>query len=85
MPSRTAASNTHEQFAIRVREERSARGLTQDQLAKLAGIPTTTITSIEVQRRRVRIDEAVALASALEIPLERLLGGVGEAKHKGVA
>lgn len=66
-------------FARRLRQERERRGITQaqlaDRIAELLGIhlDPTAVTRIEKQERAVRLDEAVAAAKALGLPLAALL------------
>lgn len=66
-------------FARRVREQRRTNGLTQTDLAQrlseIMDVPVsaTAITKIETGGRDVRLDEAVFLARALEVPLTFLV------------
>ncbi len=52
---------------------RKARGLTQDQLAKVAGIPRTTLSHIESGEGNPSLKTLSKLALALGVPFEELL------------
>lgn len=58
----------------RLRGFREARDLTQDQLAKLAGIPVVAVSRMETGARKVTLDEGVKLARALRITVDELAG-----------
>ncbi|MFC9756683.1 helix-turn-helix domain-containing protein [Streptomyces sp. NPDC056921] len=66
-------------FARRLRQERERLGVSQAELARRmaellgANVDSTAITRIEQQTRAVRLDEAVAAATALGTPLITLL------------
>lgn len=62
-------------FAANVRRTRSARGLTQERLAELAGLHRTYIGSIERAERNVSIDNMARVARALNVPLVALIEG----------
>lgn len=70
---------TKDTFARRLREERSRVGMSQTALAAHIAeltshsIDGTAVTRIEQSRRAVRLDEAVAAAAALEVPLMALV------------
>lgn len=57
----------------RVRTRRVARGLTQAQLADLAGVSRQLIGAVEADRHLPRVDAAVRLATALATTVEDLL------------
>lgn len=54
-------------FGLRVRDVRIARGLSQEQLAHLAGLHRTHISLIERNARSVRLDTLERLAKALDV------------------
>ncbi len=56
-----------------IAEERRQQGLTYEQLADRAGIHRTTIALWERQERTPTVQLAVQMASALQVPLSRLL------------
>lgn len=66
-------------FARRLRQERERLRISQAELAnRIAAIlgqnvDATAITRIEQQTRAVRLDEAVAVAEALDVPLQVLI------------
>lgn len=62
-------------FAERLRTLRNARGLTQEQLAELAGLNRVTIARYETAEHLPRYRTLVALAGALGVGPERLIGG----------
>ena len=55
-----------------IRVERARRGLTQEQLADLVGVTRKTINTVENGRFIPSTVLALKLASALEVPVERL-------------
>lgn len=57
----------------RVRGLRLARGLTQVQLAELAGVSRQLVGAVEAGRHLPRVDAAVRLAAALSTSVEELL------------
>jgi transcriptional regulator with XRE-family HTH domain len=66
-------------FARNLRQERERQGMSQAQLAaKIAeilgvNVDPSAVTRIEKQERAVRLDEAVAAAQALDMPLAALI------------
>jgi transcriptional regulator with XRE-family HTH domain len=64
---------TTDTFADRLRARREAAGLTQRQLAELAGVPQTTIASLEAgAARSPRADVLASLADALGLDMAEL-------------
>jgi transcriptional regulator with XRE-family HTH domain len=66
-------------FRERLRAERERQGLTLAQLARALSakdihVYTTTIAKIEAGERAVRVDELVAIAGILDVPVDSLLG-----------
>lgn len=57
----------------RLRDARSAAGLTQHEVAKMLGISRTTLVAMEQGQRRVRPDELRGLAEAYRIGINDLL------------
>lgn len=57
---------------IKVRERREALGLSQTELARMAGIGQHTVSDIETGRHIPRVDVAILLARALMQPVEDL-------------
>lgn len=60
-------------FAERMKAVRSARHWSAQKLADRSGVTRIAISRIEVGRRRVTLDEAVALADALGLPLADMI------------
>lgn len=55
---------------------RTARGLTQAELARRAGLPRSSVGAIEAGRLRPSVDAALAVAGALGCSVEALFGAV---------
>lgn len=62
-----------ERMARRVKSLRADRGWDQDQLAEHAHVSKDTVVSVETARRGIGLGVAVALADALECPLDQLV------------
>ena len=58
---RVTLGDTGETVRDNIREVRTKRELTQNQLALMAGLPTQSITEIENGARRVNVDDLVAI------------------------
>lgn len=56
----------------RVRELRTYRGMTQEQLADLVGVARQSIISIEKGRFLPTIETALRISAALQVPVENL-------------
>jgi len=68
-------SDVHAQhliFGQRVRDLRQARGMSQEQLAELAGVHRTYMSSLERGQRNVGLDNILAIAAALGVPTSDL-------------
>jgi transcriptional regulator with XRE-family HTH domain len=61
-----------------VRKLRQSRGLSQEQLAELAGIHRTYIGDVERGRRNIALVNMTRIAKALGISLSRLVSGMEE-------
>ncbi|HZS59719.1 MAG TPA: helix-turn-helix transcriptional regulator [Gemmatimonadaceae bacterium] len=71
-------------LARRLRELREARGLTQAELAEMAGLRRATVTEWENEdRQRPVIDVLVKLAKALGVEPGELLQSPAPAKRAG--
>jgi transcriptional regulator with XRE-family HTH domain len=59
-------------FAIRVRELRNARGVSQEKLAEEAGIHRTYLGGIELGLRNPSLKNIARIARALGVPIKEL-------------
>lgn len=62
------------QLGARIAQLRKERGLTQTQLAEILGLTQQMVASYEVGRRRVPVSLLPAIADALTISVEELIG-----------
>lgn len=60
-------------FAANVRSYRSQAGLSQEELAELAGLHRTYISSVEREKRNISIDNIQHIAEALKVEPYKLL------------
>jgi transcriptional regulator with XRE-family HTH domain len=67
----------------RIAQLRKEHGLTQAQLAELLGVSQQQVASFEAGRRRVTVSMLPALARALAVPIEALLGHKPEGAKRG--
>ncbi len=65
--------NARQRFAANLKEQRLAKGLSQEDLADLCGLHRTYVGSVERGERNISIDNMERLALALEVPLEKLI------------
>jgi transcriptional regulator with XRE-family HTH domain len=65
--------DTLKKFGERVRELRTKRGLSQEQLAESSGLHRTYISSLELGKRNVSLINIHALAKALGVSPDKLL------------
>jgi len=70
-------------LGVRIAELRKAQSFTQQQLAELLGLSQQMIASYEVGRRRVPISMLPALATALAVSIDTLLGTGSSAVKRG--
>lgn len=63
-----------DQFPARLREAREKRGLTQADLGKEAGLPSTTISHFESGSRKPSFDNLRRLTKALSVSTDYLMG-----------
>ncbi len=61
-------------FAIRLREAREARGLSQSDLARRLGTPPSAIAHFEGARRKPSFANVRAIARGLDVSADYLLG-----------
>jgi transcriptional regulator with XRE-family HTH domain len=68
------AHHADETIGDRIRLLRNDRGLTQEQLAELAGVSTDLVKKLEQNRRQsARLTSLTALAEALDVPRSQML------------
>jgi transcriptional regulator with XRE-family HTH domain len=67
------SSNARRIFAQRLRQIRQIRGLSQEELADIAGLHRTYVGSVERSERNISIDNIERLANALEVDITELL------------
>ncbi len=67
-------STPHETFGPRLREIREKRELSQSEVARLAGMQPSAIAHFEADRRKPSFDNVRALAKALNVSADNLLG-----------
>jgi transcriptional regulator with XRE-family HTH domain len=67
------SSNARRIFAQKLRQIRQIRGLSQEELADMAGLHRTYVGSVERSERNVSIDNMERLAKALEVDITELL------------
>lgn len=60
-------------FAKRLKQIRQSRGLSQEELAEIAGLHRTYVGSVERGERNVSIDNMERLSKALEVDITELL------------
>ena len=62
-----------QKFGLRVKELRSAKGITQEDLAELAGLSRQYVGDVERGTRNISLVNIEKIATALEITLPELL------------
>ena len=66
-------SDARKVFASRLRQIRQLKGLSQEELADMAGLHRTYVGSVERSERNISIDNIERLAKALEVDILELL------------
>ncbi|WJR35272.1 helix-turn-helix transcriptional regulator [Mycobacteroides immunogenum] len=66
-------TSTAQDFGQQVRQAREAAGWSQAQLAEVLGLDPSGVSRLEAGRKRLGLDEAVRVASALGVSLDALL------------
>ena len=74
MPRQRQAPTARSQFAVRLKELRVAKGLSQEGLAELSGLHRTYVGSVERAERNISIDNIERLAEALGMKIRDLFG-----------
>jgi transcriptional regulator with XRE-family HTH domain len=60
-------------FGARLRKVRTAKGISQEKLAELAGLHRTYVSSVERGSRNISLVNIDKLATALGVPMTRLV------------
>ncbi len=63
-------------FAANVKALRARQEMTQEQLARAAGLSRDTISKIENRLREPKVETIARLAKGLDVPLELLFRGI---------
>jgi transcriptional regulator with XRE-family HTH domain len=71
-----------QRFAYWLRQLRQERGLSQVALAEMVGLDPTALTKIEKGNRSIRLNEAEALANALNQTVSTMLTGKPSTHHE---
>ncbi len=74
----TDEAEIRRRLGTNVRRLRRARGLTQEELAEQAGLPTTTVAKVEREELNATLWVLVALAVALDVTPGDLVAGHGK-------
>lgn len=72
--SRELDADAERRLAARLKSERDYLGLSQEQVAKVLGIPRAAVSAIETGRRKVSSVELARLAALFGTSPDRLLG-----------
>jgi transcriptional regulator with XRE-family HTH domain len=69
-------SSLRQALARALRDLRRERGLSQEELADLAGLHRTFVGAVERSERNISLDNIGKLADALGVPASVLMGGL---------
>ena len=72
---------TRQVIGRQLRQAREARGLTQREVATHLGLHREAVTEMEAGRRRVQVEEFLAMATLYEVRLSDLLTEVMEGER----
>ena len=72
------SSNPSKEFSVRLRFARISRGLSQNDLARLANLQTSAVSHFETGARKPSFDNLKHLADALRVTTDYLLGRTSE-------
>jgi transcriptional regulator with XRE-family HTH domain len=70
----TKSSSSPDEFAVRLRAAREAKGLSQADLAEKTGLQPSAISHFETGRRAPAFDNLKVLADALSVTTDYLMG-----------
>ena len=74
MPASKETRLALKEFGTGLRRERTARGMTQEQLAELADLNILTVQKIEAGTLNILLTTLIRLRNALDCPWHKLLG-----------
>ena len=69
-------------FATRLRELRTARGMTQAAVGEIIGIKAQSISDMEHGRIKTSLDRAILLADFFDVSLDYLVGRSDEPRRR---
>jgi transcriptional regulator with XRE-family HTH domain len=75
VPTREPVDGLSLVAATNARSLRAKQRLRQRDVAERSGLPQSTVSLIEGERRRITLDDAAALCRGLGVPLAELLDG----------
>ncbi|HEV7487664.1 MAG TPA: helix-turn-helix domain-containing protein [Thermoanaerobaculia bacterium] len=78
LPGMDARLQVLAKLGKRLRETRTARGMSQEVLAQLAGLNRHYVNQVECGRRNVSILNLVKIAEALAVDLAVLMAGISK-------
>jgi transcriptional regulator with XRE-family HTH domain len=68
------ADSSASNLAANIRQLREARGMTQEQMARLSDVPRPTWANLESGAANPTLSVLIKVANALQVPLEELIG-----------
>ncbi len=68
---------TDDYVGASIREWRQRRGMSQHQVAVLAGVSQAALSNYELGKRGISLSAFLGVAEALDIPIHALLGAKG--------
>lgn len=68
------ADSTATHLGANIRQLREARGMTQEQMARLADVPRPTWANLESGEANPTLSVLIKVANALQVPVEELIG-----------
>ena len=77
--------DTAAQVGLRLRELRTARGLSLSELARRSGVGKATVSELEAGRRNPTLETLYALVTALKVPLSALYALAAHTEISGSA
>jgi len=69
-------------FAVRLRELRTSRNISQEELGAVLGVSKPAISDIERERRTTTVERLVELANYFDVSIDYLVGRSDDLKMK---